>query len=60
MSVALRWPRRVRSLGALLQTPAHRVVRVLQVTQSHWQLPERYRRRRPAGPAAASAMTHGA
>lgn len=33
-----RWPR-LRSLGQLLQSPAHRVVRVLQVTQAHWQLP---------------------
>lgn len=39
MSHALRWPR-VRPLGVLLQSPAHRVVRVLHVTQSHWQVPE--------------------
>ncbi|MDP9899662.1 hypothetical protein [Variovorax ginsengisoli] len=44
MASSLRWPHRGRSLGALLQTPAHRVVRVLYVTQSHWQLPERQRR----------------
>lgn len=31
----LRWPAE-RRLGLLLQTPAHRVVRVLQVTQAHW------------------------
>ncbi|MBB1604129.1 hypothetical protein [Variovorax sp. UMC13] len=31
----LRWPVE-RRLGLLLQTPAHRVVRVLQVTQAHW------------------------
>lgn len=40
----LRWPR-VRPLGMLLQLPAHRVMRVLHVTQSHWQLPERRGRR---------------
>lgn len=31
----LRWPVE-RRLGLLLQTPAHRVVRVLQVTQAQW------------------------
>ncbi|MDM0075343.1 hypothetical protein QTH90_13165 [Variovorax sp. J2P1-59] len=36
----MRWPR-VRPLVVLLQSPAHRVMRVLHVTQSHWQLPER-------------------
>ncbi|MDI3381766.1 hypothetical protein ACFPPF_19455 [Xenophilus aerolatus] len=41
----LRWPR-VRPLGQLLQSPAHQVVRVLHVTQSNWQLPERRRGRR--------------
>lgn len=42
-----KWPRG-RSLGLLLQSPAHRVLRVLLVTRSHWQLPEelRFRRRR--------------
>ncbi len=30
-----------RPLVHLLQSPAHRVVRVLQVTQSHWGVPER-------------------
>jgi len=34
-----RWPR-IRSLGQMLQSPAHRVVRVLLVTQAHWQVPE--------------------
>ena len=29
-----------RALGLLLQSPAHRVLRVLLVTQTHWQLPE--------------------
>ena len=52
---ALRWPRRVRSLGVLLQTPAHRVVRVLHVTQFHWQLPERHRRGPADRPSAALA-----
>lgn len=33
----LRWPVE-RRLGLLLQTPAHRVVRVLQVTQAHWAI----------------------
>ncbi|MDN4589688.1 hypothetical protein DBA29_14425 [Xenophilus aerolatus] len=42
---SLRWPRR-RSLGQLLQSPAHQVVRVLHVTQANWQLPERRRTRR--------------
>jgi hypothetical protein len=36
---SFRWPR-VRPLVMLLQTPAHRVMRVLHVTQSNWQLPE--------------------
>jgi hypothetical protein len=40
-----QWPR-ARPLGWLLQSPAHRVVRVLLVTQSHWQLPEHRSRRR--------------
>lgn len=31
----LRWPVE-RRLDVLLQTPAHRVVRVLQVTQAQW------------------------
>lgn len=31
----LRWPME-RRLGLLLQTPAHRVLRVLQVTQAQW------------------------
>jgi hypothetical protein len=39
-SGTLPWPR-VRPLGLLLQTPAHRVTHVLQVTQSNWQLSER-------------------
>jgi hypothetical protein len=39
------WPR-ARALGLLLQSPAHRVVRVLLVTQSHWQLPEHRSHRR--------------
>lgn len=34
---SLRWPR-VRPLVTLLQSPAHRVMRVLQVTQSNWQV----------------------
>jgi hypothetical protein len=29
------------SLGQLLQSPAHRVVRVLLVTQAYWELPRR-------------------
>jgi len=41
------WPR-PRPLGLLLQSPAHRVVRVLLVTQTHWQLPEHRSRRRHA------------
>ncbi|MDM0107453.1 hypothetical protein QTH97_21075 [Variovorax sp. J22R24] len=41
----MRWPH-VRPLVVLLQSPAHRVMRVLHVTQSHWQLPERRRRMR--------------
>ncbi|MDM0052811.1 hypothetical protein [Variovorax sp. J22R115] len=36
----MRWPR-VRPLVVLLQSPAHRVMRVLHVTQSQWQLPAR-------------------
>ncbi|MDM0021585.1 hypothetical protein [Variovorax saccharolyticus] len=32
-----RWPR-ARPLVALLQSPAHRVMRVLDVTRSHWQV----------------------
>ena len=35
-------------IGLLLQSPAHRVVRVLLVTQTHWQLPEHRSRRRHA------------
>jgi hypothetical protein len=35
----LKWPQ-ARSLGLLLQSPAHRVLRVLLVTQAHWQLQE--------------------
>jgi len=42
-----KWPR-ARSLDMLLQSPAHRVVRVLLVTQAHWQLPEYRSRRRRA------------
>jgi hypothetical protein len=42
-----QWPQ-VRSLGLLLQSPAHRVLRVLLVTQAHWQLPEHRSRRRRA------------
>jgi hypothetical protein len=42
-----RWPQ-VRPLGLLLQSPAHRVVRVLQVTQTNWQLPPHQRRQRRA------------
>jgi len=42
-----RWPR-TRPLGVLLQSPAHRVMRVLLVTQTHWQLPEHRSRRRLA------------
>ncbi len=30
-----------RSLGALLQSPAHRVLRVLQVTTAHWPVAAR-------------------
>ncbi|HWT18892.1 MAG TPA: hypothetical protein VN280_08250 [Variovorax sp.] len=41
------WPR-PRPLGLLLQSPAHRVLRVLLVTQNHWQLPEHRSRRRRA------------
>jgi hypothetical protein len=46
-SANFRWPR-VRPLVVLLQSPAHRVMRVLDVTQAHWQLPAR-RRMRPGG-----------
>ncbi|MDQ0045633.1 hypothetical protein [Variovorax boronicumulans] len=42
-----KWPQ-ARSLDMLLQSPAHRVVRVLLVTQTHWQLPEHRSRRRRA------------
>ncbi|WP_172672234.1 hypothetical protein [Variovorax paradoxus] len=42
-----KWPQ-ARSLDTLLQSPAHRVVRVLLVTQTHWQLPEHRTRRRQA------------
>ncbi|MFH0132930.1 hypothetical protein [Variovorax sp. EL159] len=45
LRVPLKWPK-ARSLGLLLQSPAHRVVRVLLVTQTHWQLPEHRSRRR--------------
>lgn len=41
-----RWPQAARPLCALLQSPAHRVLRVLLVTQTHWQLPEHRARRR--------------
>ncbi|MBW8717319.1 MAG: hypothetical protein JF629_16240 [Variovorax paradoxus] len=41
------WPR-PRPLGLLLQSPAHRVVRVLLVTQTNWQLSEHRSRRRHA------------
>lgn len=46
-AVPVRWPR-AHSLGLLLQSPAHCVVRVLLVTQAHWQLPEQRSRRRRA------------
>ncbi|MGJ7604925.1 hypothetical protein ACSFA7_11310 [Variovorax sp. LT1R20] len=42
-----KWPQ-ARSLDMLLQSPAHRVLRVLLVTQAHWQLPEHRSRRRRA------------
>jgi|GEM_PF-1702062 len=45
-----KWPQ-ARSLGMLLQSPAHRVLRVLLTTQAHWQvmqLPEHRSRRRRA------------
>ncbi|WP_167330533.1 hypothetical protein [Variovorax paradoxus] len=42
-----KWPQ-ARSLDMLLQSPAHRVMRVLLVTQTHWQLPEHRSRRRRA------------
>jgi hypothetical protein len=45
----LRWAHR-RTLGQLLQSPAHQVVRVLHVTQANWQLPERRRGRRGPQP----------
>lgn len=35
----LMWPQ-ARPLGLLLQSPAHRVLRVQLVTQAHWQLQE--------------------
>ncbi len=44
---SVRWPR-TRSLRLLLQSPAHCVLRVLLVTQAHWQLPEHRSRRRRA------------
>ena len=47
----LRWPR-VQPLVALLQSPAHRVVRVLHVTQTNWQLPEPSRHGRGEPPRA--------
>ena len=37
MARAWLWPR-PRPLVALLQSPAHRVLRVLHVTRSHWQV----------------------
>ncbi|SFP77244.1 hypothetical protein [Variovorax sp. 770b2] len=45
-----KWPQ-ARSLGMLLQSPAHRVLRVLRVTQAQWQVmqwPEHRSRRRRA------------
>lgn len=42
-----QWPQ-ARTLGLMLQSPAHRVLRVLLVTQTHWQLPEHRARRRRA------------
>ncbi|WP_174262625.1 hypothetical protein [Variovorax sp. SRS16] len=39
-----RWPR-VRPLVVLLQSPAHRAVRVLHVTQSNWQVGNKRRPR---------------
>jgi hypothetical protein len=39
-ALKLRWPR-VRPLVELLQSPAHRVIRVLGVTQANWAVPER-------------------
>lgn len=39
MAGTWRWPR-PRPLVALLQSPAHRVLRVLHVTRSQWQLPQ--------------------
>jgi len=42
-----KWPQ-ARSLDMLLQSPAHRVLRVLLVTQAHWQLQEHRSRRRRA------------
>jgi hypothetical protein len=43
----LRWPR-VRPLVVLLQSPAHRVMRVLHVTQSHWLVEDKRGARRCA------------
>lgn len=37
LSPSFRWPR-VRPLKTLLQSPAHRVMRVLHVTRSNWQM----------------------
>jgi hypothetical protein len=37
---SMRWPQ-ARPLVVLLQSPAHRVMRVLHVTQANWQLPAR-------------------
>lgn len=42
----VRWPR-VRPLVSLLQTPAHQVVRVLQVTRSKWQVEQQGARKSP-------------
>jgi hypothetical protein len=45
-----KWPQ-ARSLDMLLQSPAHRVLRVLLVTEAYWQvmqLPEHRSRRRRA------------
>ncbi|QNK70364.1 hypothetical protein [Variovorax sp. PAMC26660] len=47
LRVKPKWPQ-ARSLGLLLQSPAHRVLRVLLVTQNHWQLPAPRSRRRRA------------
>lgn len=40
-ALKLRWPRVVRPLRVLLQSPAHRVVRVLDVTKANWAVAER-------------------